>query len=292
VATRLKVILPFTNVPAGAQATLPHTLNINDRAVKPDEVKLGAGGTFVFVSATDTDVTILNLGAAAGNCDVLCEHWHSIERAFGSSAVVNLTPQPFVASAAQGAGFARVYSGIDDPSVIGLQAPTGSMYQRTLTNDGQWWIKVGDAATEWALAVPFSIWARSARGFPVTQDATPTFATSIELFRIGDPAAVSGGASFVLSAVGAYPDGSEVGNWVTAAGVQMQAGVIEVTGIGPLPFDFTPNLSSAGAAGWIIRLAQTQPGVLDLLVVGQGAPPHQVDWTVRIAVTATPNLQL
>jgi len=100
---QLKNILSFANIAAGAQATLPHALNITGRGVVPDEVKL-SNGEFAFVSADDTNVTIRNLGAIPQSCDVLVEHWHTIERTFGPDTTIVLTPQPFVGAASSGGG--------------------------------------------------------------------------------------------------------------------------------------------------------------------------------------------
>ena len=97
-ADRLKNILRFNNVAAGVQATLPHELNVNDVSVLPDKA-LRSNGEFSIVSVTATDVTVQNGGSAAANCDVLVEHWHTIDRVFGAAQTKDLVPQPFVAAA-------------------------------------------------------------------------------------------------------------------------------------------------------------------------------------------------
>jgi hypothetical protein len=48
------------------------------------------------VTADATNVTVTNQTAGVLSVDVLAEHWHSLERAFGDAAVEDLVPQPFV----------------------------------------------------------------------------------------------------------------------------------------------------------------------------------------------------
>jgi hypothetical protein len=106
-ATRLFNIVRFTAVPVAAQATLPHFINLDDRAVVPDEI-LRSNGDFSIVSVTATDVTVQNDGAAPANVDVLCQRWDPFMRAFGVADQPSLTPQPFVAAAGVGGNFASV----------------------------------------------------------------------------------------------------------------------------------------------------------------------------------------
>lgn len=102
---RLKSRLAFTNVAAGGQAVLAHGLHVGPHAlaVIPSEVKLGNSG-FSFVSADATNVTVQNDGALVASCVVLCEYWHTIERAFGDVNVLALASPPFVAGQGVGGG--------------------------------------------------------------------------------------------------------------------------------------------------------------------------------------------
>jgi hypothetical protein len=84
-ATTLKAVLQFTAVPAGSTATLAHGLNVGGTAVVPDAIALD-NPAFDYVSSTTTTVTVVNNDTAAGSCDVLCEKWHTVERAFGDGA--------------------------------------------------------------------------------------------------------------------------------------------------------------------------------------------------------------
>lgn len=108
---RLKSRLAFTNVAAGAQAILPHGLHVGPHqlAVIPSEVKLG-NSAFSFVSADATNVTVQNDGALVASCVVLCEWWHSFERAFGDVNVTLLASPPFVAGQGGAGGSAPVWN--------------------------------------------------------------------------------------------------------------------------------------------------------------------------------------
>ena len=106
-ATQIKNILAFNAVGAGAQATLPHGLNVNDHGVVPDNVDFD-NGEFSFVSADETNITMQNDGAAPASVNVLVEHWHTTERAFGPSSTKALSPQPFIGGAGGGGGGSNV----------------------------------------------------------------------------------------------------------------------------------------------------------------------------------------
>ena len=93
-ATQLKSIVTFTNVGAGGFSQQPHGLNVAGVGVIPDELKL-SDSTFS-VTADDTNITVTNNGPSMASVSVLAEHWHTLERVFGSSSVKNLSPQPFV----------------------------------------------------------------------------------------------------------------------------------------------------------------------------------------------------
>ena len=94
-ASQLKNIVSFVGVPAGGTVVLPHLLQVNGRGVVPD-ICTPSDGTFTFLAADTVNITYRNDGTAAGNCDVLCESWHSIERAFGDNSILSLTPAPFI----------------------------------------------------------------------------------------------------------------------------------------------------------------------------------------------------
>jgi hypothetical protein len=100
-ATRLFSILRFSAVGAGAQATLPHQINLDDRGVVPDEITV-SNGDFSVVSVTATDVTVENTSGFAADTDVLCRRWDPFMRAFGIENQPSLTPQPFVPAAGGG----------------------------------------------------------------------------------------------------------------------------------------------------------------------------------------------
>jgi len=108
VATILKQIISFVNVPAGGQATLPHGLNWQGRPVRPDETKPSDSAFSRVLALTDTvNLTVQNNGAVMASCDVLVEAWHTIERAFGPDTTVALPIQPFQAGlGGAGAGVA------------------------------------------------------------------------------------------------------------------------------------------------------------------------------------------
>jgi hypothetical protein len=95
----LKSIVAFLAVPNGASAAIAHGLTVNGHGVVPDEIKLD-NGNFTLVSCDDTFLTLRNDSGAVANCSVLCEFWHSFERAFGASQSTALNPAPFVADTA------------------------------------------------------------------------------------------------------------------------------------------------------------------------------------------------
>lgn len=94
-ANRLKNILAFTNVGAGATASLPHNLNVFGISVTPDTVARD-NGDFSIVSTTATTVTVRNDGSAVASCNVYVQRWPSWARVFGNRFTTELTPRPFV----------------------------------------------------------------------------------------------------------------------------------------------------------------------------------------------------
>ncbi len=98
-ATRLKQIISVVALAGGATQIFAHSLNWGGRAVLPDFATPNdddTNGDLEVVSATVATVTIKNNGGAAVTAFVLLESWHTIERAFGATATVVLSPQPFV----------------------------------------------------------------------------------------------------------------------------------------------------------------------------------------------------
>jgi hypothetical protein len=96
--TTLFSIVNFVEVEAGATAQLPHGLNINDGTpVIPDEIKRRSTGTFFDITVDDTYISVENKGSETSDVDVLCEHWHSIERQLGTTdyGVSSLPIQPW-----------------------------------------------------------------------------------------------------------------------------------------------------------------------------------------------------
>lgn len=104
-ANRLEQVLTFTNVAAGATAVLPHSLNVNGRAVIPDFAAVNNGEFDVVEAGTDeTQVTVRNDGAAPADVDVRIWYEHTIERVYGNDAVTQLSPAPFVIRGAGSGG--------------------------------------------------------------------------------------------------------------------------------------------------------------------------------------------
>jgi hypothetical protein len=139
-APTLKSIIQLTGIAPGASPSSTHNLNVAGLAVVPDEVKL-SNPEFTFVSADDTNVVVRNDGAGVGDCDVLVEHWHTVERAFGAAQTKELTPQPFNAAAGGGAAAAIFLGyfgdGSDGDSVLGSDLTlTRDMHFETLDTGG------------------------------------------------------------------------------------------------------------------------------------------------------------
>lgn len=93
-ATRLIQIVPFPPVGASATVVLPHNVNINGVAKRPDYVAADTPGFTIVVTATTVAVT--NNNSSPSSVNVWLELKHSIPRQLG--ALLNLSPQPFVAS--------------------------------------------------------------------------------------------------------------------------------------------------------------------------------------------------
>lgn len=113
---RLRQILTFTNIGAGATSAQVPTLVINDVPKIPDKIYLD-NASFGVVSCTATLLTVINNGAAVGSCNVYLEHEHSFDREYGNTAVQQLVPAPFVVGGSNGAGpsFGRL---LREPQVL------------------------------------------------------------------------------------------------------------------------------------------------------------------------------
>lgn len=103
-ATRLFNIVRFAGLGVGNPTVLPHFLNVDGRAVIPDEMLPSAGG--FTIAGDDTNVTVTRLTSSdPGSVDVLVKSWYSPSRAFGTTPPPgaqpdgSLVPQPFVGAA-------------------------------------------------------------------------------------------------------------------------------------------------------------------------------------------------
>lgn len=93
-ATRLKRTLTFSLAP-GASATLVHDLDNGSVPVAPDIIFIPSPDLAV-VSSDETNVVIRNDGGTLLEGAVLVEYWHTIERAFGDVANLDLTVKPYI----------------------------------------------------------------------------------------------------------------------------------------------------------------------------------------------------
>lgn len=104
----LKSALTFVGVAAGGQATLPHQLANNGVALQPSIISFDSRSPgFVYVASTSTTVTIQNNNLVPADCTILCEWWHTIERAFPGAPpplVLPTTPVIVGESTAGGGG--------------------------------------------------------------------------------------------------------------------------------------------------------------------------------------------
>jgi hypothetical protein len=133
-ANRLKTIIQLTGIASGASPSSAHNLNVGGLAVVPDEVKL-SNPEFTFISADDTNVVVRNDGAGVGDCDVLVEHWHTVERVFGAAQTKELSPQPFNAAAGGGGG-AESFIAVFGNAIHGSQVLSGD-----LGPDNEWFFQ-------------------------------------------------------------------------------------------------------------------------------------------------------
>jgi hypothetical protein len=135
----------------------------------------------------------------------------------------------------------------------------------------------------------YTIWARSAKGFPVTPDNVPKTAFDMPTSVVGaDPTTANGAGMLIMSAAAALADGSEAATWIETIPIRIQNGVITAIGGPPLPATIPPSANTAGAAGWALVLANPAPSIVRIDVVGD--PLLSVGWTVRMGGTFTPHV--
>lgn len=92
-ATRLQQVVSIT-LNAGAQGTVAHALNVGGTPVIPDVIRRDDMG-FAGVAATSTAITVRNDTLAPATVRLYLRYYHTQDRAYGDSAVTQLTPAPF-----------------------------------------------------------------------------------------------------------------------------------------------------------------------------------------------------
>lgn len=92
-STRLLQTIVFGSIAAGATSALPHTLNINGTAIKPDLALIDVDGLTVVINTAT--VTITNNNPVAVVPTVFLERFHSLARQLGGG-LDDMTPQPVV----------------------------------------------------------------------------------------------------------------------------------------------------------------------------------------------------
>jgi hypothetical protein len=96
-ATVLKSVTTFANLAIGVPTALPHGLvDAYGQGLVPDHCEDNHVDV-VILGADATNVTVRNDGLAPVTVNVLCEHWHSENRALPAGQA-NLPVQPFVPS--------------------------------------------------------------------------------------------------------------------------------------------------------------------------------------------------
>jgi hypothetical protein len=111
---RLFQILNFVGVPLGGTTALAHNLRVDGVGLLVPDIALPQfPGAFEVVTATTTTVTLRNLSSPSGDCQVLIEAWHPVQRSFAQipddgTFKAHLVPQPFSAGAGAGGGAGAV----------------------------------------------------------------------------------------------------------------------------------------------------------------------------------------
>jgi hypothetical protein len=115
----------LANLPIGVPTALPHGLvDAEGVGLIPDHIEDNHADV-VILSANAVNVTVRNDGLALASADVLCEHWHSENRALPAGQA-DLPVQPFIPSSGspQGPPLAHAAShengGSDEINVAGL----------------------------------------------------------------------------------------------------------------------------------------------------------------------------
>ena len=106
-STQLIQIVQFAALGAGAQASLPHNINVNGRALIPDFAARD-NADFTIDAVTDALVTVTNTSGAPADCNVFLEFKQTTQRWFGAKQVQALSPQPFIPAAGGSGGAAAV----------------------------------------------------------------------------------------------------------------------------------------------------------------------------------------
>jgi hypothetical protein len=115
----LKSLLEVSDLGPGAEVTIPHNLHRFGVSQIPDHVGRDNASLEVLESdVTATDVTVRNTSDLPQSGRILCELWHSVERAFGARQVTEISP-PFIPAAG---GMADIEYG--DP--ITVRGPTNA----------------------------------------------------------------------------------------------------------------------------------------------------------------------
>jgi len=99
----LHQVLTYTLVAAGGQASLPHNINFNGRALIPD-ILFRDDGDFSIVLVTTTAIVVQNNSALAATLNLWLFKLHTLEMEFGARGIQNLNPLPFVPAAGAGGG--------------------------------------------------------------------------------------------------------------------------------------------------------------------------------------------
>lgn len=119
----LKSITTFAALPVGVPTSLPHGLqDALGAGLVPDHIE-DDHPDVVVIGADDTNVTVRNDGAAPVTVSVLCEHWHSENRALPPGQT-DLPVQPFVPSS----------GGVSNPNNVTAAAVIGN--NKIVTGDG------------------------------------------------------------------------------------------------------------------------------------------------------------
>lgn len=206
--TRLIQVVAFVNVAPAATVPLPHNININDVAKKPDFVAADVAGFTIAVTATQVSVT--NTNAAPMSVNVWLELKHSIPRELGGGVQV-LTPQPFVASPGAAGGSPTII--VEDE---GVAIPGNPFTVLNFTGAGVTAADGGGGTAD--VAIPGSSGPAPAVIF---DDAIPANEVNIRSDRASNQSPIDNtkaGITNLGSATGAFPSTGATGNYSTIGG--------------------------------------------------------------------------